>query len=67
MIYKIVRVFVNPCSVHDKHYVLNRDQLTPPIQMQLSEKQKKCSEFFLVFLMFILNFKLFPKKDDSHS
>ena len=34
----------------DKHYLLNRDNLPQPIQMQLSEKQKTFSQvFFLHF------------------
>ena len=34
--------------VNDKHYLLNRAKLTQPIQMQLSEKQKIFSQFFLL-------------------
>ena len=34
MIYKIVRLFVNALTVDDKDYVLNRENLTQPIQMQ---------------------------------
>ena len=51
----------------DSHYLLNRDNLTQPIQMQLSQKQKNFSEFFFAFLKSILNFKHLPKKDDPHS
>ena len=40
---------VNTLAVNDKHYLLNRDSLTQPIQMQLSEKQKTFAEFFLRF------------------
>ena len=36
-------------TVNDKHYLLNRENLTQPIQMQLSQKQK-C--FFIFFLNF---------------
>ena len=35
--------------------------------MELYQKQKAFSEFFLAFLKSILNFKYFPKKDDPHS
>ena len=38
-----------------------------PIQMQLSEKQKKFSEFFCSFVESIANFKQFGEKDDGHS
>ena len=67
MIYKILRLFVNTLTADDKHYLLNRDNLTQPIQIQLSQKQKIFSEFFFPFLKSILNFKHFPKKDDPHS
>ena len=67
MIYKILRLFVNALTGDDKHYLLNRDNLTQPIQMQLSQKQKTFSEFFFAFLKSILNFKHLPKKDDPHS
>ena len=67
MIHKIIRLFVNELTVNDRHYLLNRDNLTQPIQMQLSEKQKTFSEFFFAFLKSILNFKHLPKKDDPRS
>ena len=67
MIYKIVRLLVNALTPDDQHYLLNRDNLTQPIQMQLSEKQKTFSEFFSAFLESSLNFEHFQKKDDSHS
>ena len=64
VIHKILRLFVNTLTVDDKHYLLNRDNLTEPIQMQLSKIQKSFSEIFFAFLKFILNFKHLPKKDD---
>ena len=67
MIHKILRLFGNTLTVDEKHYLLNRDNLTQPIQMQLSQKQKTFSEFFFAFLKSILNFKHLPKKDDPHS
>ena len=67
MIQKILRLFVDILGVNDKHYLLNRDDLTKPIQMPVSEKQKNFFEFCLVFLKSILNFKHFPKKGDPHS
>ena len=54
-------------TVDDKHYLLNRDNLTEPIQMQLSKKQKTFSEISLAFLNSLSNFKHFPTKDDPHS
>ena len=41
-----------------------RDNLTIPIQMQLSQKQKNFSEFFAAFLKSRLYFKDFKSKDD---
>ena len=67
VIHKILIVFAHTLRVNDKHYLLNRDNLTQPIQIQLSQKQKIFSEFFFAFLQSILNFKHLPKKDDSHS
>ena len=68
MIHKILRLFVNTFTVNDKHYLLNRENLTQPIQMELSEKEKIFPNFFLfAFLQSILNFKHLPKKDDRHS
>ena len=60
-------MFVNTLRVNDKDYLLNRDNLTQPIQIQLSQKQKNFSEFFFAFLKSILNFKHFSKKDDPQS
>ena len=67
MIHKILRLFGNTLTVNDKHYLLNRDNLTQPIKIQLSEKQETFFQFFLAFLKYILNFKDLPKKDDPHS
>ena len=54
VIKKILRLFVNTLIVEDKHYLLNRDNLTQPIQMQLYQKQKTFSElFFSIFKIFI--------------
>ena len=66
MIHKILRLFVNTLTVDDKHYLLNRDNLTEPIQMQLSKKQKTFSEISFAFLNSLLNFKHLPKKDRPH-
>ena len=41
--------------------------LSSPIEMQLSLKPKKFSDFFVLFLESTSNFKYFPKKDDCHS
>ena len=62
VIQKILRLFVNTLIVDDKHYVLNRHNLTQPSQMELYQKQKTFSEFFFAFSKSILNFKHLPKK-----
>ena len=54
VIHKILRLFVNTLIVEDKHYLLNRENLTQPIQMQLYQKQKTFSElFFSIFKIFL--------------
>ena len=60
----ILGLLVNTLAADEKYPVLNRDNLTIPIQMQLSQKQKTFSEFFAAFLKSRLNFKYFLKKDD---
>ena len=67
MIHNIVRLFVNTLTVNYKHYLLNRDNLTRAIQIQLSQKQKIFSEIFFAFLILLLNFKHLPQKDEPHS
>ena len=49
LIHKTLRLFVKTLTVDEKHYLLNRDNLTQPIQIQLSQKQKTFSEFYLDF------------------
>ena len=66
VIYKISRLFPNTLSADGKYSLFKRDNLTQPIQMQLSRKQKTFSEFFSAFLKSSLNFEHFLKKDDPH-
>ena len=54
-------------SAVDKYSLLNRDNLTQTIQMELFQKQKSVCNFFSAFLKSSLNFEHFEKKDDSHS
>ena len=67
MIQRILRLFLITLTVNDKHYLLNRDNLTQPIQIQLPEKEENFSQFFFAFLKSILNYKHLPKKDDPRS
>ena len=63
---QILGRLVNTLTADEKYPVLNRDNLTIPIQMQLSQKQKTFSQFFAAFLKSTLNFKHFESKDDPH-
>ena len=60
-------MFPNTLSADCKNSVLDRDNLTQPIQMLLSRKQKTFSPFFSSFLKSTLNLEHFQKKDDPHS
>ena len=60
-------MLVNALTADDKHWLLNRESLMQPIQMQLSQKQKTFSEVFFAFSKSILNFEYFSKKDQRHS
>ena len=63
---KILGLLFNTLVADEKYLVLHRDNLTIPIQMQLSQKQKTFSQFFAAFLKSTLNFKHFESKDDPH-
>ena len=55
LIGNVLRIFVNILTADDKHPLLNRDSLTQPSQMQLSQKQKIFSQFLAAFLKSRLN------------
>ena len=59
---KISGLFLNTLTDDDKYSLLYRDNLTQPIQILLSQKQKTFSEFFPAFLKSTLNFEHFQKK-----
>ena len=63
---KMLRNFVNILTADDKYFLVNRDNLTQPIQMHLSLKQKYFSEFFTQRWKSSLNFKQFERKDDRY-
>ena len=48
--WQILGLFVNPLSADNKYSLLSRDNLQQHIQIQLSQKQKRISDFFLHFL-----------------
>ena len=66
---KNLKTVFNTVTAVYKYSLLNRDNLTEPIQMQLSKKQKNFSEFFFFFGIFQIYFKFskFSKKDDPHN
>ena len=59
-------LLANTFAAHEKYPVLNRDNLTISIQIQLCQKQKTFSQFFAVFLKFTLNFNYFETTYDPH-
>ena len=67
VLWKILRLFVNTLTDDDKYSLLYRDNLTQPIQIQLSQKQKTFSQYFAAFLKSKLNFEHLKKKDDRQS
>ena len=64
--WQISGLLVNTLAADETYPVLNRDKLTIPIQMQLSQKQNFFSQLFLTFLISRLNFEHFGTKDDPH-
>ena len=67
VIWESLRRFVNTISAVDKCSLPNGDNLMQPIHMELSQKLKTFSGFFLAFWKSRLNFELFQKKDDAPS
>ena len=64
---KISAPFVKSLAADDKYSLLNMDNSTQPIQMELSMKQKHFRTFFSVFLKWRWTFEHFEKKNDPHS
>ena len=67
VICKISRLFPNTLSADGKYSLLNRDNLTQPIHMQLAGNKKTICEFFCGFLKSSLDFERFKTKHGSHS
>ena len=59
---EILQMFVNTLTGNAKYGVQDCQNLPPPIQMELSEKRKSFSGFFLPFLESTSNFQQFQKK-----
>ena len=64
---KFFRLFVKTMTDNEKYSLLYRHNLTQPIHIPLSQKQKTFSQFFSAFLKSTLNFEYFQKKHDPHS
>ena len=64
---QILGLLLDTLATDEKCPVFNRENLTIPIQMQLSQKQKTFSRFFAAFWKSRLHFKIFELKDDPHS
>ena len=62
VIYKISRLFPNTLSADGKYSLFNTDNLTRPIQLQVSGKLKTFAQFSAAFLKSRLNFEHFQKK-----
>ena len=67
VICNILRLFSNTSSADGRYSLLNTDDLTQPIQMRVSQRQRTFSRFFLAFLTSSLNFEHFEKKNEPHS
>ena len=59
---QILELLVNTLVADEKYPVLNRDNLTIPIQIQLSQKQKTVSLVFAAFLKSSCNFERLEQK-----
>ena len=63
---KILGLLVNTLATDEKYPVLNRDNLTIPIEMQLSQEEKRFSPVLAALSKSSLNVEHFEKKDDPH-
>ena len=63
---KIFELLVNTLAVDEMYVVLNREDITIPIQMQLSQKPNTFPQFLAAFLKFRLNSKYFERKYLPH-
>ena len=62
VICKSLRLFVNTLTADSKYSLHNKDNLTSPMQILISEKGKVFLHFFVGVLKSILNFEHFQKK-----
>ena len=64
---EILGMFVNAFTGNGKYPFQDCQNLPLPIEIQLSQKRKAFSEFFVPLLQSTTNFKHFEKKDNRHS
>ena len=64
---EFLRLFVKTLTDDEKYCLLYRANLTQPIQILISQKQKTFSQFFSSFLRSALNFEDSRIKDDPPS
>ena len=67
VICKFLTLLVKTLTDDEMYSLLHRENLTQPIQILLSQKQKTFSEFFSEFSKSTLNFEHFQRKDHPHS
>ena len=67
---KILGLCFNTLTADDKYCLLNKDNLSQDLLMQLSQKRKTYSLFFFWFFLHVGNldsiFNIFKKNDDPH-
>ena len=64
---ELLAVFVNTLTTDGKYSVQDCENLQLPIEMKLSEKRKRFSQFFVRFHQSTSNIKHYEKEDDCHS
>ena len=64
---EILGVFLNILTSNGKYTVQDVENLQLSIEIQLSEKRKTFSQFFVLVVESTSNFKHFEKKHDGHS
>ena len=65
--YEILRLFGNALTADDKYSGSNMQNLPQEFQMQLSQKHKTFSGFFIAFLKYKLNLEQFQEKAEYPS
>ena len=64
--FEIIEWFVNTWTADYKYPVTDSENLSFPMQIQLSSKQKIFAEFFIPFVESPSNFEQSQKKEDRH-